>query len=104
MKKLIQRWLGINEHQETPKLPSNVEVRGLVGQALSEALQGCPDYNSRWHVDGSGVQNALERVIERACEKHAKAKAESVVIGIIGNESFIDGVVERINRKQVPSK
>lgn len=101
IKWLTKKWLGVDKLEEKT---SDVALRHLVGKAVSDALKGEKDYQTAWGVDIWDIENLLKRCIQRAVEEYEPKKAEQLIKDRIYTEEFIDEVVERLKRKQLPKK
>lgn len=103
MKNTIRKWLGIDKLEARDKPPSEIQLRRMVGVAITEALEGKADSLGFWGMSCDHVANTLERALEGAATKPAREAAEVAIKELIGGEAFIDDVVERIRRKQLLS-
>ncbi len=74
----------------------------MVGEAVMDALMDKPDFETEWFIPRDRFKNTLTQAVLACVEKPARAVAEGVIKERIGAESFIDGLVERIKRKQLP--
>lgn len=92
MKEWLRKWLGI---------PSDAQLRKLVGEAVESALEG--KHDADWSMWGfrPDIKNTLTDALEAASIETATKTAQLEVQGIVGTETFIDDVVARIQRKQV---
>lgn len=96
MKKIIRKWLGIPE----PKQDKS-ELRGEIGKALHDLLNGGADYKFLEEYYGHSLRSAFMEAVDSAVKRNAEEIAEARVKKFIGNEKFIDDIVARINRKQL---
>ena len=94
MKSFIRKWLGIASIEESM-------LRRMVGDAMLSALNGAKDED--WSPWGFSLEtkNTVTRALENASLESSSKQAEREVQNIIGNEAFIDKVIERIKRKQL---
>ncbi len=103
MRKIIRKWLGIeNVEAKTPAMPTQADLRLLIGEAFECALNGKEDYPWCEIWGCHHIPNRLERALENASLKTASEVAAAHIEHRIGGEAFIDEVVARIQRKQLP--
>lgn len=75
----------------------------MVGEAISDALSNKSDEElSIWCFPEGKIRNTLTTALERASAETATKAAGFEVRQRIGTEEFIDEVVARIQRKQIP--
>jgi hypothetical protein len=105
VKNRIRKWLGIDSIEETLRQrtkPTQEELRRMVGEAISDALEGKSDEElSFWYPMPIRIKNILTSALEKASVDTASKTAKWEVQNKIGTEAFIDEVVARIQRKQL---
>ena len=102
MRKIIRKWLGVDSIEAAiPKPTSQDDLRLMIGEAFSDALDGKED--SPWNQIFSmyHIPNKLEKALDKASRQTAGDVAEAHIAFRIKPESFIDEVVERIKKKQL---
>lgn len=109
MKQWIRKWLGIID----PPAPiETTHLRGLTAQAIIEALE-CEGkdqdariaaYRGRWTHSPESITRSLRGLIVSECADQLKDYFESAgrLEKMIKNEAFIDELVARIKKKQLP--
>lgn len=111
MKKWLRKWLGVESLDEKVDeickkidlelriIPSDQELRHMVGKAVEDAFNGNPE---KWGFTIE-MKNKLHQALEMAAIKPASKIVQHEIKQRIGTEEFIDSVVERIKRKQINS-
>ena len=104
MKNIIRKWLGITSIEEQIRHrtePTEEKLRRIAGDAMLAALNGAKDED--WSPWGFSIEtkNTITRALENASFESSSKQAKWEVQNIIGNEAFIDKVIERIKRKQL---
>lgn len=97
MRTFLRRWLGIETLERTDESPV---LRKMVGEALMDALAGRSD-GTQYGLSPDDARNLLHAAIESYARRLLCCTAEKVIRETIGNEKFLDELVERINRKQI---
>lgn len=108
MKKLILKWLGLDDIKSPPTKPSDHELRMLIGQAITALLNNekeNPQHNF-WEcvIDYDKTHNTFLREIKNAAHIPTRDEATKVCekrLAFINEEQFLDKIVQRIRDKQL---
>ena len=96
IKKALRKWLGIEDPLQNRKL-----IETLIKDTLYDALQEEPSNNFALRFK-SKLANIIEDSCERLSIEHVKDISRSAAYQYVRSEEFIDEIVERIQRKQLP--
>lgn len=103
MKNILKKWLGLDALEEKVngiEMPTNADLRKIVGSALETAMEGKNDWDTFFGCRYS-VKNRVANLIEEEVARLSEDRVNELAVKRIEGEQFIDEVVERIKRKQV---
>lgn len=110
LKTFLKKWLDVPEDKPSPVLKDFVvegTVRELVKAVIEEALEPWREGVLRGYywsdVEHKKIYGIFEKLTKSVVNEYAGDEVTRLVKERLEPESFIDGVVERINKKQLKS-
>ena len=110
LRKFLREWLGI---KDDPKPSGHAYVRtDDIKESVEDAIREAflPELSTQqmmhtyWYRDrDKDIRGTLQQCVRKLIDEDAENAVEKRVAELLQPESFIDGVVERIKRKQIIS-
>lgn len=106
IKKRIKKWLGIDEQLKeifTPYIVTEEDLKSKIEDAISEAFTPTPNESIEntylWHR--KNIRGSLDKAVKKLAEEYVESLVKKRLDELVVPEDFIDGVVERIKKKQL---